>query len=332
MSECSGPALVDRSSRRWLTSAAIVVLLHAGLAVGVLTWRSMRAAPPIEIDLTPSPLASGQNVAPALPRAAQQSEANRDVVATGQDAGSNRAEPGMTAPQLQTSSPGGAEADRAGGTMGAVAPPVPNGLASGGPRPSSPMANMPLDSSITVQPTVRRNGAIGPLASRETGPLDRTPMSEFRPAKPFGVPDIPRNAARGARVQDRARAAVARSMGRIGTTKNSIGGAAAVVASRGEATGLNAGITRNAIGVTTNFRPRISRANAGDNRIGFTAVVGHAMPTAPVINGHGFARSTIGPAMIGGPARASGILSGNDFSSPALMVGRGCTIDRTWSR
>jgi hypothetical protein len=178
------------------------------------------------------------------------------------------------------------------------------------------MANMPLDTSITVQPPVHGNGAIGPLASRETGSLDHTPMSEFRPAKPFGVPDIPRNGARGANgahVQDRARAAIARSIGRTGTTKNAIGSSATVVASRGDMTGLNAGVTRNALGITANFRPRIPRANAGDNRLGVTAAAGPAMPTAPIINGHGFGHSAIGPAVIGGPARASGALSGNDF-------------------
>jgi len=183
------------------------------------------------------------------------------------------------------------------------------------------MANMPLDTSITVQPPVRGNGAIGPLASRETGPLDHLPMSEFRSAKPFGVPDIPRNGghgANGAHVQDRARAAIARSMmarsmGRTETPRNAIGNSATVVASRGDAAGLSAGVTRNAIGVTANFRPRIPRADAGGNKIGITAAAGRAMPTAPVINGRGFARPAIGPAMIGGPARASGALSGNDF-------------------
>jgi len=365
MSESSGSAFADRGiRRRWLISAAVVVLLHAGLAVGVLTWRNMRAAPPVEIDLTPLPSASGPNGAQAAPPAehalpapsttdtaaaaaddqsappdslqpqsmpsevtspAEQS-AHQNVAEAGQGAGPGDAAPGVTAPQLSPL-PQGAELDRAGGT--GSAPPAINprlgsatvvaagGLPAG--TPSSPMANMPLDTSITVQPPVRGHGAIGPLASRETGPLDRMPASEFRSARPFGVPDVPRNGtqgahgANGAHVQDRARAALARSIGRTETSKNAIGSSATVLASHGDTTGLNDGVVRNAIGVTANFRPRIPRAHAGDGGIGITAVAGPAMPTAPVINGHGFGHSAIGPAMIGGPARARGGLSGNDF-------------------
>jgi hypothetical protein len=346
MSESSGSGLADRGTRRrWLISAAIVVLLHAGVAVGVLTWRNMRAPPPVEIDLTPSPAASGQNEAQATPPAAaeqtQPAPHDTDIAnaATGDQAvapGSvpqsapsdiaspaepsaqqNAAEPGnagpteaaseTTAPELPPS-PQGAEANA----------PAPSGVMADAPRRSSPMANMPLDTSITVQPPVRGNGVIGPLAGRE--PLDRMPMSEFRSARPFGVPDVPRNgaqgvhAAQGAHVEDRARAARARSMGRTETARNAIGSAATVVASRGDTTGPNVGGTRNALGITANFRPRIPRAGAGDAKTGATAIAARAMPTAPVINGHDIARSTIGPAIIGGPARSSaGMLSGSDF-------------------
>jgi hypothetical protein len=320
MSEASGSALVDRSiRRRWLTSAAIVVLLHAGLAIGVLTWRSMRAAPPIEINLTPPPPASGQNVAQAPSPTAQQGGANPDVAAAGKGAGLNEAESGMTASQVPSSPEGDAAASGAGsGTASADAspeinPPITPPTTLGGSTLSSPMAGMPLDTSITVQPPLRRNGAIGPLASREAGQLGHLPMSQFRPATPFGVPDIPRNGAHGAHVQDRARAAISRSMRSVEVPKTSIGSSATAIASRGDVTGLNAGISRNALGITSNFRPRIPRAGAGDYRIGITTIASRAVPMAPVINGRGFARSAIGPAMIGGPARASGILSGNDF-------------------
>jgi hypothetical protein len=358
MSESSGLALADRSTRRrWLISAAIVVLFHAGLAAGVLTWRNMRAAPPVEIDLTPLPSAPGQNEAQAAAAAEQTSPAPNQTNTASAAAG-NQAAPSDSRPQpapLNIAPPAersalenAAEAGQSAGPIEAAPgktvtqlPSSPQdteasasasgGLAAGSPRPSSPMANMPLDTSVTVPPPVRGNGAIGPLASRETGPLGRMPMSEFRSARPFGVPDIPRNGAQGARgaqgaqgahgahgangahVQDRARAALARSIGRTETSKNAIGSAATVLASRGDTTGPNAGSTRNAIGITANFRPRIPRAEVGGNKIGVTAIAGRAMPTAPVINGHGFARSAIGPAMIGGPARASGGLSGTDF-------------------
>jgi len=366
MSESSGAVLADHSTRRrWLISAAIVVLFHAGLAAGVLTWRNMRAAPPVEIDLTPLPSARGQNEAQAAPPAEQTSPAPNKTDTASAAAGNQAAPPdalppqsmpseitssaeqtvhqgvaeagpgtrptetmpGMTAPQLPPS-PQGGEAGGTGSAPPAINPrigsapvtaPAPGGLAAGSPRPSSPMANMPLDISITVQPPVRGNGAIGPLASRETGPLDHMPMSEFRPARPSGVPDVPRNGAQGAHgangahVQDRARTAMARSIGRTETPKNAIGSSATALASRGDATGPNAGGARNAIGITANFRPRIPRAEVGGNKIGVTAIAVRATPTAPVINGHGFARPAIGPAMIGGPARASGGLSGTDF-------------------
>jgi hypothetical protein len=224
------------------------------------------------------------------------------------------------------------------------------------------MANMPLDTSITVQPPVHGNsgvapfnhGEIGPLASREAGPPDQRPTSVFRPSTPYGVPNIPRNSlspnsnpsvpgiglknASGARVQDRARAAMARTIARTGPVKNAIGStvpgdavangtmplgrppangaavsnATTTLASRGDANGLSSGVTRNAIGVTANFRPRIPRANA-ETQAGTLAATDHAMPAGPIINGHGLARPMTGPAMIGGPAHRGGMLSGSDF-------------------
>src|SRR6201989_986045 len=47
--------------RRWMISAGIVVLAHAGIASAVLTWRtlsgSLETQVPIEIRLTPEPVA-----------------------------------------------------------------------------------------------------------------------------------------------------------------------------------------------------------------------------------------------------------------------------------
>ena len=46
--------------RRWMISAAIVVLAHAGIASAVLTWRTLSgrlgSEAPIEIRLTPEPV------------------------------------------------------------------------------------------------------------------------------------------------------------------------------------------------------------------------------------------------------------------------------------
>jgi hypothetical protein len=73
MSESSGSALMEGSNRRrWLISAAIVLLVHAGIAMGVLTWRHMVSVPPVLIDLTPAPSASEQNAARPAPPVAEQ--------------------------------------------------------------------------------------------------------------------------------------------------------------------------------------------------------------------------------------------------------------------
>jgi hypothetical protein len=101
----------------------------------------------------------------------------------------------------------------------------------------------------------------------------------------------------------------------IGAVVGTAGNSTTIIASRGDtgAPGAGDSVTRNAIGVTANFRPRIPRANAGEPQAGTLAATGHAMPTVPVINGRGVARPMAGPAMIGGPARNAGALNGSDF-------------------
>jgi hypothetical protein len=463
MSEGSGSAFMEGSNRRrWLVSAAIVLLLHVCIAAAVLTWRHATWSPPVLVDLTPPPSAPERNGAQPAPPSAEQTspqqpapeqktesasasapaslsgndraasgppaesteaaQSKQDNAATARDeaaakpVGSAEASRGVNMPQLPASpqnaeaknaapaegSPGGTaisgggisrapESGEFGGPAVAKGPvgtnsgipgrvasnPAPTGLVPTGPAYNSPMANMPLDTSITVQPPVHGNsgvgpfshGEIGPLASRQSGPdaapFDERPTSVFRSAKPFGVPDVPRNSllpngnavvpsnnpslpqigsrtAPGAHVQDRARAAMARAMGGSGPVKNAIGstvtGNAATngasgsdndlpngavygvgrsttaMASRGDINGQNNGIARSSIGVTANFRPLIPRANAGENKTGAVAVVGHEMPTAPVINGHNYVRPLTGPGMIGGPARnGAGMLNGSDF-------------------
>ena len=410
--------------RRWLISAAIVLLLHACVAVAVLTWRHVTSAPPLFVDLTPSPSASEQSnlrpvpsgpgqTSPQKSAPEQKTESASTSVPT--SSGSDQAQsalpaepnrPQISALQQGTVAKSSSEtvdgADRtaisgggisrgpesAGGTGRTAAAnpagpnvtipnplasnPVPSDLASKGPARNSPMASMPLDTSITVEPPVRGNGIsplsrseVGPLASGESGleaaPFDQRPTSIFRPAKPLGVPDVARNSlspngnplvpgnnaglpgigwnnAPGAHVQDRARAAIARRMGYSEPVKNAIGGtisssaiagamgrdndrpygavygigrSTTTIASRGDINGLSSGVARNSVGVTTNFRPLIPRA--GPAKAGAATVAGHEMPTAPVINGHDPARSISGSAVIGGPARRSGILSGSDF-------------------
>jgi hypothetical protein len=436
MSESSGSALVEGSNRRrWLISAAIVLLLHAGIAVAVLTWRHATSAPPVQVDLTParsesepnaaqpappavhetspqqtapeqktpsasasapiSPPASSSlagdhaeptppaepNEAPSAPSEKDSAETARDEAATKaeQNIGPAEASRGVNAPQLPASphgtEPHGTEAESgAGGTTissgGISRAPEAGGLAGravasapapAGIAPGGPMANMPLDTSITVQPPVRGNNGvgpfnhseIGPLASREAGPEggspDQRPTSVFRSATPFGVPDIPRNSLApnnnsalpgiglknvpGAHVQDRARAAMAKATN--GGAVNSIG-SPTNIASRGDAAGPNPGngVARNAIGVTANFRPLLPRANPSETKTGAVAVAGHEMPAAPIINGRDLSRPIAGPSVIGGPARrgGTGMLNGSDFHLKASVTPKRGLIDRASPR
>lgn len=382
MSGGSGSAVMDRSNRRrWLISAAIVLLIHICIAAAVLTWRHMNASLPVLVDLTPAPSASLQRA--TLPAPEQPSPQHTTPQQNTQSASASAS---ASAPVDDHASPPPPIEPTA--SNESTAPPA--GAAPTYPLPNSPvtntMADMPLDTSITVQPPLHGNagvapfghssfgnssfgnGEVGPLANREVGsdgaPFDQRPASIFRPAKPFGVPDVPRNSLlpngnpvlsnptlsvpgiglknlSGANVQDRTHAAMARLAARAQTAKNSIGssvigiavpnsawrngltsGATAngiesamtAIASRGDANGGD-GATRNAIGVTANFRPRIPRAAVGEAGPGVLAVAGHDMPHAPIINGRGLVRPLGGPGVIGGPARraGAGALSGSDF-------------------
>jgi cytoskeletal protein RodZ len=118
MSENSRSAVMDHSNRRrWLISAAIVLLIHVCIAGAVLTWRHMNA-PPILVDLTPAPSVSRQSA--TLP-------------------GPEQPSPQQTTPQQNTqsaSSPASASA------------PVDNH--AGPPPPSEPTA--PNESTANAEP------------------------------------------------------------------------------------------------------------------------------------------------------------------------------------
>jgi hypothetical protein len=359
---------------------------------------------PVLVDLTPAPSASSQSgTLPAPEQIAPQQtapEQNRQSASASAPVDDHAVSPQPTEPAAPNGSAASAEpntgpAEASAGTNAQPLPPGPpnteaengsggtamNSAVSGPlasnpapagaapPRasPNSPMASMPLDTSITVQPPLHGSagvgpfghGEVGPLASREGAsegaPFDQRPTSIFRPGKPFGVPDVPRNSLLpngnpgaglqnlpGAHVQDRARAAMARAIRGSQTAKNSIGvsglaipntalrnggltngvvangiaNSMTTIASRGDAN-VNAGNgeTRNAIGITANFRPRIPRAAGGEAKTGVVAIAGHEMPTAPIINGRDLIRPLGGPGVIGGPARraGTGALNGSDF-------------------
>jgi len=322
---------MEGSNRRWLISVAIVLLVHAGIAAGVLTWRHMASAPPVLIDLTPAPSASQQNARLPAPPVAEQAAAhqttpeqktesastsasaspsasasgadhgeavppseravpaNETVAKSVQGTGPAHVSPGANPPQLPPA-PQGAEAGDSAAGGAVVAGGAPRAPAPIGPMPGSPMANMPLDTSITVQPPLHganaaagpfERGAVGPLANRGAGPeaqpFDRRPTSVFRPAKPFGVPDVPRNSLlpngnsvvpnsnpnllgmgprnpQGAQVQERVQAAMAAgAIGRGEPVKNAIGSTVTSNAIPGSAqrAGSASGAAPTGIGAST---------------------------------------------------------------------------------
>jgi hypothetical protein len=376
MSESSGPAVLDRSNRRrWLISAAVVLLIHACVAVAILTWRHMTAAP-VLVDLTPAPSASSQSgtlpapeqIAPqqtapeqnrqsasasapvddhaAPPQPTEPAAPNGSAASAEPNTGPAEASAGTNAQPLRLAPPSTEAESGSGGTAmnsavsGPLASnPAPAGAAPPRASPNSPMANMPLDTSITVQPPLHGSagvgpfghGEVGPLASREVGPdaapFDQKPTSVFRAAKPFGVPDVPRNSllpngnpgaglARAIRGSQTAKNSIGVSGLAVpntalrnggltnGVVANGIANSMTTIASRGDAN-VNAGNgeTRNAIGITANFRPRIPRAAGGEAK------------TAPIVNGRDLIRPLGGPGVIGGPARraGTGALNGSDF-------------------
>lgn len=406
MSESSGSVFLEGSNRRrWLISAAIVLLVHACIAAAVLTWRHVSSAPPLLVDLAPSPPASEQRGTPPGPPAAaqtssQQSAPEQKTASVSASASIGRDQPRPAPPAASTGAqlsalpqdaipkngtepevgaagatitggeasrkgPGGPgsraaatqAANHASEINSAVLGPVASNPASAGltpksPARNSPMANMPLDTSITVQPPVHGNGIdsfshgeIGPLASREPGPdaapFDQRPTSIFRPAKPFGVPDVPRNSllpnggtvwpsnslsppglgrtnVPGAHVQDRARAAIMRAMSQSESVKNAIGSAvgSSVIANnarRGDndlPNGAVYGVGRSMMNVAS--RGDLSNLNNGivRNSVGVTA---NFRPLIP--------RASAGEAK-------SGVIAAANHEMPTAPVINGRNIER----
>jgi hypothetical protein len=212
------------------------------------------------------------------------------------------------------------------------------------------MANMPLDTSITVQPPVHganrgispfERGAVGPLASQDAGPeaqpLDRRPTSVFRPAKPFGVPDVPRNSllpngnsvvpngnpnslgiglrnSQGAQMQERARA-----IDRGEPVKNAIGTTVTSNATPGSAlrAGSASGALPTGIGTSTTIASRgdtnsLNTENgAMRNAIGVTA---NFRPRIPRAGAGEIKPGTV--AVAGHEMPTAPIINGHDLMRP----------------
>ena len=339
----SGLAFIneDRATLdRWAISIAVALVLHGTIAAAVLTWHSVivpeRQAAPFLIDLLPLPAAP----APEQSQPERSQSLSQPAAAA---AGAIEAPPPVSeriitsapesiAPLTPARSPdngaensAGSRADSGGG--GAAAHAGSNGPAGSvtdtSPLPSGGMNAMPLDTSITVMPSLYGKKAGGGMGQKKKQtvifrPLKRPGLQVGQPEhahnlSPATVTAVTRTNAVGAHVQDRVRAALARA-GSHGEIKNAIGGAAAPGAGGGNANAAE-GVAVNSVGMTVHVHPNIAGTNTAEPKTGLAESVATAgTMNHSVVNGHDMIRPGSATGAIGGPAKnTGGVLSGSMF-------------------
>jgi hypothetical protein len=185
--------------------------------------------------------------------------------------------------------------------------------------------NTPLDTRITVMPDLysKRPGGFG--QQKKPGVVFRPQRRPGLVGQPEGAPRIVQPAhpqmlrpaagatatnAVGARVQDRARAAMARTAAR-----SALGAVAVPGNVGGAAINGSEGVTKNAIGMTVPIHPLAPGTNGTETKPGSFATAGSASANT-MINGHAATRPGVAAGGIGGPARTTpGVLSGSSFHS-----------------
>jgi hypothetical protein len=312
--------------RRWAISIALALLLHGAVAIAVLlTWQKsttpLHPNGPLIVELPPpaaEPAAPLGEAGVEAPSAAKQIEANRapggppkrtDEIPERKVAsiGEERAEPTFasqsvapTAPLENAEGENGVRTATGGG--GGMRSAVPGGEAAGGP----------IDTRIAH---------FGPGSKKASRTLARKPIRIGRAAKDAGMQGHSRHLsapagvainAIGARVQDRAAAAIARANSSQEEAKNAIGSNVANLAGSISANAANLAVT-NAIGIAVRVRPSIPGPVIDEHGAGAIAFAGGAMPKA-AINGTGMSRISLGAGAIGGPAKnVAGVLNGTSF-------------------
>jgi hypothetical protein len=259
-------AVADRTSlRRWTISAAIVVLVHAGIAI-VVTWRKVMvpAEPPspIVIEVVPMPVAPGPprtEVAPLVPKTAPgtpienlERKTEEKTAPTGHEtAGPATVEqtPNETAPVTLAPSPT-AEGAHAVDTQGAT----------GGVAPGAARANRGADNPIDTRiggPSRRPKQTTKPNNSARKIILTR-PYSGVRQPRDRGAGDIVRNTI-GLPVPNGVASTTSNG---IRESKNTIG--APLTNTPGDvSTSTVSRTVRNPIGVTVQVPSAASRASIG---------------------------------------------------------------------
>jgi hypothetical protein len=296
--------------RRWAISAVLVLVVHAGIAAGLATWRVVTKQPepfgPVVIELAPAPAvpASRQAVLPpppeqVIPNPLPDKPIEKFEEKTEEkpaEKGGHKGEPIQVEEQPRMAAPG---APAAGG-------PSVKGGGVGGARPgagSSGIESNPIDTRI-AEPDPRARKAFK-LKERKRPIIARSanPGARQQPHNPGGAPDIVRNAIG---IHPNAPGV---------TTKTATGGAATNAVGSPLPNAVAGGPTRNAIGATALNNPGVVGANIGHQGTGLVTSAGTAAPPAG-INGTRMIRPGSGANAIGGATKNSaGTINGTGVQS-----------------
>lgn len=317
--------------RRWTISAALVLLLHGVVAVGVMAWRktTLPAEPPgpVTIDLVPipTPVTPQQAALPPAPEQAPSAvspskppEEKVEGTTKEQSAarGEDNAEPKSTEQAPSASAPI------------TPAPPAPSentaveDMPDTQPGTGGGALGGPIDTRIGMPPRAQEKKPAKPNDWRKSivGHRSKGFAARSQARRPDGAGGAPARNAIGAVIQDHAAdRAAATAGGRPVATeapRNAIG--AAPTNSLGSGTTGAVPTTTNAIGVTVPVRNGAGTTNSAQQSISQIASGGLSSSGAPSnatgVNGTGIGRP--GAGVLGGAAKNTGAgLNGTGFHS-----------------
>jgi hypothetical protein len=328
--------------RRWSVSAAIVLLLHGAIFVGLVRWHILilpvTLTRPFLVDLTEPPETLGPppqrqsepQPAPSVERAAQPNPSERQAVdeappgpdhshdnpeqqVAGEAVTPKKAPPGSNLPELSTAPSRNTEAqsgdveDAKPSAVGAGEPVVPTGPTMSGPIDiDGPIGGKDLASRLGSRWKKALNTATAP----KPVVIARHGRDAGERARDLIVSNPTTNAI-GVRVEDHAGTGAVRANGLRVVSVNAIGGSATTNSS--PETNTPAGPATNAIGVTVHFRRGIHTRPIGQHTT-FPVVVVGAPTGAAAISGTGIGHVGMGMSAIGGPAKTpSGGINGTTF-------------------
>jgi hypothetical protein len=307
----------------------VALLLHAAIAmVLVLAWRKfapLNAPGPVIVELPPPE--GRANAEPAEPTfATTAADAGRSDAAERADidhpfapltAGSKTAaeesEPTFAARDREEIAP----------AQNAAEKPADAETASGGgglrAAPGAQVGGEPIDTRIVP--------SFGPPGKKSSRALARTLSPLARPAKQAGAPAPSRRLsalpgsvvinAIGARVEDRARAAMARANAAGDGARNAVGSAITTSAGSVAASAAES-VVINAVGMAVHVHPAVSQPVNGPFRTGVAPSSGARVPAeglnGGVVNGTSMGHVAAHAGTIGGATtNISGALNGTDF-------------------